>query len=98
MLGAAIAGGGFVAAGAGGAAPVNPDLGFYLAAKARAGEAVDPALASAAAIPDQPGRERALLYAAARDMARSAGVPGAAEAAIAALESLRSRLPAVAVR
>jgi hypothetical protein len=89
MLGAAIAGAGFVAAGAGGTAPTNPDLGFYLAAKARAGETVDPALAVAAGIPDRSGRERALIYAAIRDLARSAGNPDAAERAMLA-DNLRS--------
>jgi hypothetical protein len=93
MLGAAIAGAGFVAAGAGGAAPDNPDLGFYLSAKARLGEAVDPALSSASGITDQPARERALVYAAVRDTARSAGTPTAAESLIAALESIRSYVP-----
>ena len=94
MLGAAIAGTGFVVAGAGGAsAPGNPDLGFYLSAKARSGELADPALALAAGIPDHAGRERALVYAAVRDMARSAGIPAAAESAIAAFESVRAGLP-----
>lgn len=98
MLGAAIAGAGFVAAGAGGSAPENPDLGFYLSAKARSGEVVDPALAVAAGIPDQPGRERALVYAAVRDFARSAGATDVAESAIAALESVRSALPVARAR
>ena len=94
MLGAAIAGAGFAAAGAGGAsAPGNPDLGFYLSAKARSGEIADPALALAAGIPDHSGRERALVYAAVRDLARSAGLPAGAESAIAAFESVRAGLP-----
>lgn len=93
MLGAAIAGAGFVAAGAGGSAPENPDLGFYLSAKARSGEVVDPALAVAAGIPDQSVRERALVYAAVRDMARSAGASATAESAIAGFESVRSLIP-----
>ena len=98
MLGAAIAGAGFVAAGAGGLAPNNPDLGFYLSAKARSGEVADPALAAAAAIPDHSVRERALVYAAFRDVARSAGISGAAERAIAVLESVRARVPGPASR
>jgi hypothetical protein len=93
MLGAAIAGAGFVAAGAGGEAPGNPDLGFYLWAKARTGEAADPALALAAGIPDRAGQERALVYAALRDAARSAGASAAAESVIAAFESIRSGVP-----
>jgi hypothetical protein len=97
MLGAAIAGSGFVAAGAGGSAPDNPDLGFYLSAKARSGEIVDPALAVAAGIQDHSGRERALIYAAVRDLARSAGTPAAAESAIAAFESVRSNVPVPAL-
>jgi hypothetical protein len=97
MLGAAIAGAGFVAAGAGStAAPGNPDLGFYLSAKERTGEAADPALALAAGIPDHAGRERALVYAAVRDLAQTAGIPATAESAIAAFESLRLALPAPA--
>ena len=79
MLGAAVAGAGFAAAGAGGMAPGNPDLGFYLSAKARSGEDADRALAAAAGIPDHSGRERALVYAAVRDMARSAGTAVVAE-------------------
>jgi hypothetical protein len=98
MLGAAIAGSGFAAAGAGGSAPDNPDLGFYLSAKARSGELVDPALAVAAGIPDHSGRERALIYAAVRDLARSAGTPAAAESAIAVIESIRSSVPALPPR
>lgn len=98
MLGAAIAGAGFVAAGTGGSAPDNPDLGFYLSAKARSGEAVDPALALAVGIPDHSGQERALVYAAFRDLARSAGIPAAAESAIAAFESVRSGVPVPAPR
>ncbi|HIH02470.1 MAG TPA: hypothetical protein HA263_01005 [Methanoregulaceae archaeon] len=97
MLGAAIAGAGFVAAGAGGMAPDNPDLGFYLSAKARSGEVVNPAIAVAAGIPDQSARERSLVYAAVRDFARSAGVSTAAESAIAAFESIRSNVPAPAL-
>ncbi len=93
MLGAAIAGAGFVAAGAGGLAPNNPDLGFYLSAKARSGEVADPALADAAGIPDHSVRERALVYAAVRDVARSAGISAAAENAIAVFESMRSSVP-----
>ena len=93
MLGAAIAGAGFATAGAGGTAPGNPDLGFYLSAKARSGEIADPALAVAAGIPDHSGRERALVYAAVRDVARSAGIPAAAESAIATFESVRSVRP-----
>ncbi len=97
MLGAAIAGAGFAATGSDGAwAPGNPDLGFYLSAKARSGEIVDPALALAAGIPDHAGRERALVYAAVRDMARSAGIPATAESAIATFESVRAGLPAPA--
>jgi hypothetical protein len=94
MLGAAIAGAGFVAAGAGGAAaPGNPDLGFYLSAKARAGEVTDPALAFAAGIPDHSGRERALVYAAVRELARSAGISATAEDVIGAFESVRAGIP-----
>lgn len=95
MLGAAIAGAGFVAAGTGGTTSHSPDLGFYLSAKARSGEIVDPAIALAAGITDRPGQERALVYAAVRDMARSAGISGTAEKAIAAFESLRSSVPAL---
>jgi hypothetical protein len=98
MLGAAIAGAGFATAGAGGTAPGNPDLGFYLSAKARSGEIADPALAVAAGIPDHSGRERALVYAAVRDVARSAGIPAAAESAIATFESVRSYVPVPALR
>lgn len=94
MLGAAIAGAGFAAAGAGApSAPGNPDLGFYLSAKARSGEMADPALALAAGIPDHAGRERALVYAAVRDLAGSAGLSATAESAIAAFESVRAGLP-----
>lgn len=98
MLGAALAGAGLAVPSPGGATAGNPDLGFYLAAKARAGDVVDPALAVAAAIPDRAGRERACIYAAVRDAARSAGVSATAERAITALESVRSSLPVVAHR
>lgn len=98
MLGAAVAGAGFVAAGAGGETPGNPDLGFYLWAKARAGETADPALALAAGIPDHAGQERALIYAALRDAARSAGASAAAESVIAAFESVRSGVPVLTPR
>lgn len=94
MLGAALAGAGFAAAGTGGAAPENQDLAFYLWAQARAGEAVDPALGMAAGIPDQPGRERLFIYAAFRDLARTAGAMPAAEGLIDSFESTRNALVA----
>lgn len=98
MLGAAVAGACFVAAGAGGPAPGNRDLGFYLSAKARSGEAADPALVAAADLHSPAERERAFIYAAVRDAAQSAGVRSAAESALGAVDSLRAHLPVGAVR
>ena len=98
MLGAALAGAGFAAAGAGGVAPENPDFAFYLSAQARTGAVVDPALGAAAGVTDQPGRERAFIYAALRDLARSAGAVPAAEDLIGSLETVRGALPAVIPR
>ena len=89
MLGAALAGAGLAATGVNGAAPENPDLAFYLWAQARAGEVVDPAIGQAAGLPDKPARERTLLYAALRGVARDAGVESATDDLIRLFESVR---------
>lgn len=92
MLGAAVVGAGLAATGANEFAPENPDLAFYLWAQARAGEAVDPAIGLAAGLPDQPARERTLLYTALRGFAHDAGADSAAEDLIRAFETVRNAI------
>jgi hypothetical protein len=90
MLGAALAGAGFASASAGGTTQENRDIAFYLWAKARTGEAVDPAIGLAAGLPDQSARERTLLYAALRDLAHNVGADATADDLIRVFETVRS--------